>query len=185
MILIIDNYDSFVYNLFQCLGELGEKPEVRRNDRITIDEIREMSPERIVLSPGPGHPANRRDFGVCGDVLSELDVPTLGVCLGHQGIIHHFGGRIVKRIPMHGKTSMVSHDGKGIFSGVSNPLRVMRYHSLAGGEIPECLEVSARSDDGCVMGVRHRDRQIYGLQFHPESILTEDGKKILENFVRG
>ena len=184
MILIIDNYDSFVYNLFQYLGELGAEPIVRRNDEVTVDEITKMSPDGIVLSPGPGHPANKRDFGVCEDVLSQLEVPTLGVCLGHQGIINHFGGTIVKNTPMHGKTSMVKHDGKGIFSGVRNPLRVMRYHSLAGEDIPECLEVSARSEDGCVMGVRHRERPIFGLQFHPESILTEDGKRILENFVR-
>jgi len=186
MILIIDNYDSFVYNLFQYLGDLGAEPVVYRNDAITVERIKELSPERIVLSPGPGHPANERDFGVCRDILSEMKgTPVLGVCLGHQGIVNHFGGKIARNTPMHGKTSEVEHNGKGIFKDIRNPLRVMRYHSLAGTEVPDCLEVTAKSkDDNCVMAVQHRELPIYGLQFHPESIMTEDGKKILENFLR-
>lgn len=183
--LIIDNYDSFVYNLFQQFGDMGAKPAVFRNDKITIEEIKELDPERIVLSPGPGNPENRRDFGVCADILSELrHIPILGVCLGHQGIIAHFGGRIEKVKPMHGKTSIVEHDGDGLFKEVQNPLSVMRYHSLAGVNIPDCLEVNARSkDDNCVMAIRHKTLPIYGVQFHPESIVTQDGKRILENFL--
>ncbi|NYZ74225.1 aminodeoxychorismate/anthranilate synthase component II [Candidatus Micrarchaeota archaeon] len=188
MILIIDNYDSFVYNLSQLLSSLGHEVRVFRNDRITMEEVKALAPERIVLSPGPGNPANRRDFGVCADILqgagSEITAPILGVCLGHQGIIHHFGGTVTRAAkPMHGKTSMIQHDGKGLFDGVANPLRVMRYHSLVGVEIPECLEVTARSeDDNTVMAVRHRSLPLYGVQFHPESIMTQDGLRILENF---
>jgi len=186
MILIIDNYDSFVYNLFQYLGDLGAVPVVHRNDSISLEEIKELSPEMIVLSPGPGHPANRRDFGVCEDILSSVkESPILGICLGHQGIINHFGGKIVKNKPMHGKTSDIEHNGKGLFNDITNPLRVMRYHSLVGKEIPDCLEITARSkDDGCVMAVQHKELPIYGLQFHPESIMTDDGKRILANFLR-
>jgi len=186
MILLIDNYDSFTYNLCHYLQELGEKVEVRRNDKISIDEIKRMAPDRIVLSPGPGHPANQRDFGVCEGILSEMqNIPLLGVCLGHQGIILHFGGKVVRNKPMHGKVSQVSHNGKGIFEGVKNPLTVMRYHSLVGIEIPDCLEVTATStDDSQVMAVQHRRLPIFGVQFHPESIMTEDGKLLLENFLR-
>jgi len=187
MILIIDNYDSFVYNLSQLFGSLGHDVRVFRNDRITIEEVKALAPERIVLSPGPGNPTNRRDFGVCADILQaagqDITTPILGVCLGHQGIIHHFGGKIVKATPMHGKTSMIRHDGRGLFDGVANPVRVMRYHSLVGVEIPECLEVTAKSeDDGAVMAVRHRTLPLYGVQFHPESIMTQDGLRMLENF---
>lgn len=186
MILLVDNYDSFTYNLCQLFGELGEEVTVRRNDAIGIDEIRKMAPERIVLSPGPGHPANPRDFGVCGEILSRMqDTPLLGVCLGHQGMILHFGGKVVKNAPMHGKTSMVRHDGKGIFSGVRNPVCAMRYHSLVGIDIPDCLEVAATSeDDGQVMAVRHKSLPFHGVQFHPESCMTEDGKGMLENFLK-
>lgn len=186
MILIIDNYDSFVYNLYQYFGELGAEPLVVRNDKIPIAEVKRLAPEKIVLSPGPGNPANRKDFGVCMDILSEMQsTPILGVCLGHQGIIAHFGGKVVRSAkPMHGKTSEINHDGSGLFKGVKNPLRAMRYHSLVGTGIPDCLEVAARSqDDGAVMAVRHKTLKIYGVQFHPESIMTEDGKKIMENFL--
>ncbi len=209
MILIIDNYDSFVYNLFQYFGDLGAEPVVKRNDEITLDEIGELAPEKIVLSPGPGYPANKRDFGVCSDILEGFapgisgperggktlnaergtayfseKPPILGVCLGHQGIIHHFGGKIVKNRPMHGKTSEIGHNGKGIFKGVANPLKVMRYHSLAGTDIPDCLEITATSmDDDVVMAVQHKIFPVYGVQFHPESIMTQDGKKIVENFL--
>ena len=186
MILLIDNYDSFTYNLYQYLGDLGAEVVVRRNDRITPGEARELAPERIVLSPGPGHPANRRDFGVCADMLSEMQgTPTLGICLGHQGIILHFGGRVARNTPMHGKASMIEHDGKGLFDGIGSPMSAMRYHSLVGTEIPGCLEVNARSmDDGQVMAVRHKSLPIYGVQFHPESIMTGHGKKMLANFLK-
>jgi anthranilate synthase component II len=186
MMLLIDNYDSFTYNLYHYFGDLGADAKVFRNDGITIDEIMALSPERIVLSPGPGHPQNPRDFGVCEDILAKItDVPILGVCLGHQGIIAHFGGRVVKNKPMHGKTSEITHDGKGIFEGVPNPLRVMRYHSLVGVDVPACLCVTATStDDKQVMAVQHETLPIYGVQFHPESIMTENGKKIIENFMR-
>ena len=192
MILIIDNYDSFVYNLYQYFGDLGQEAMVKRNDKITMDEIRKIAPGRIVLSPGPGHPDNPADFGVCAEILAEAkagrmnNTPILGVCLGHQGIISHFGGKVGKaKKPMHGKTSEIMHDGKGIFNGIGNPLRVMRYHSLIGTEIPDCLEITARSaDDNAVMAIQHKTLKIYGVQFHPESIMTNEGKKILENFLR-
>lgn len=188
-VLIIDNYDSFVYNIVQYVGELGGEPIIYRNNEITLRKAAEISPERIIISPGPGNPADRRYFGVCSDILLTLSVkvPTLGVCLGHQGIIYVFGGRIIpaKRV-MHGKTSLISHDGKGIFKGVENPFEATRYHSLVGDEasLPSCLEVTARSlDDGEIMGVRHRLYPIEGIQFHPESILTPEGKKIIKNFL--
>ena len=186
MILLIDNYDSFTYNLHQYLCSLGQEVSVKRNDEISIGEVRKMAPEGIVLSPGPGHPAVKRDFGVCAEILGQMqDTPMLGVCLGHQGMILHFGGKVAKNKPMHGKTSMVEHDGAGIFEGVPSPVRVMRYHSLVGVDIPECLEVTARSlDDGQVMGVRHKAHPMFGLQFHPESIMTEHGKRMLENFLK-
>lgn len=184
MILVIDNYDSFVYNLSQMFSALGKEVEVRRNDRLSLDDVRALAPERIVLSPGPGNPGNARDFGVCADILREIrDVPVLGVCLGHQGIILHFGGSVVKANPMHGKTSMIAHDGRGLFKGVRNPLRAMRYHSLVGTDIPDCLEVTARCDDGTVMAVRHRSLPLYGVQFHPESIMSQDGGIMLRNFL--
>lgn len=183
--IIIDNYDSFVYNLYQYFGDLGEKPEVYRNDKITVKEIIKKKPKHIVLSPGPGHPANKKDFGICKEILSEIkDIPILGICLGHQGIIHHFGGNIVKNKPMHGKTSEIEHVKKGIFKSIKNPLTVMRYHSLVGTNIPNVLEITAKSKDGVVMAVKHKELPIYGLQFHPESIMTKDGKKILKNFLR-
>ena len=186
MILLIDNYDSFTYNLSHCLQELGEKVEVRRNDGISVGEIKRMAPGRIVLSPGPGHPANKRDFGVCADILSEMQrTPILGVCLGHQGIILHFGGKVARNTPMHGKASQVSHNGRGIFAGVKNPFRAMRYHSLVGTDVPGCLEVTATSaDDSSVMAVRHNSLPIFGVQFHPESIMTQDGKLMLGNFLK-
>jgi anthranilate synthase component 2 len=184
-ILIIDNYDSFVYNLYQYLGELGAEPVVLRNDAVSLEEIRGMGVSGIVLSPGPGHPGVKRDFGVCSEVLDSVrDTPILGVCLGHQGIISHFGGKVGRVLPMHGKVSAIEHNGKGIFEGVGSPLEVMRYHSLAGVEIPECLEVSAKAADGCVMGVAHKEFSIYGVQFHPESIMTQEGKKVLGNFLK-
>ena len=189
--LIIDNYDSFVYNLAQYIGELGAETVVRRNDEITLKQIREIKPERIVLSPGPGSPKDKRSFGVCKEILQHMscEVPTLGVCLGHKGIISTFGGKVVSAKPlMHGKTSRIIHDGKGIFQGVQNPFVATRYHSLVGemSSIPECLEVTAVSvDDGEVMSVRHVEYPIQGVQFHPESVLCEDGKLMIKNFLEG
>jgi anthranilate synthase/aminodeoxychorismate synthase-like glutamine amidotransferase len=189
-VLIVDNYDSFVYNLYQGLGELGADPVVRRNDAITLDDVRRLAPDAIVLSPGPGHPSNARDFGVCADILREFgsSTPTLGVCLGHQGIGTRFGARVghAARL-LHGKVSTISHDGRTIFEGLPNPLVGARYHSLAieRDSLPPELEVSATSEDGEIMGVRHRVQPLEGVQFHPESILTPDGPALLGNFLKG
>ena len=189
-ILIIDNYDSFTYNLAQLLGELKTEPIVVRNDKITIEEIEKMDPDAIVISPGPGHPANKRDFGVCSDVITKLGskIPILGVCLGHQGIVHVFGGKVVHAKKLrHGKTSEIEHGNKSVFEGVRNPFKATRYHSLVAEQdsIPDCLEVTARSlDDGEIMGIRHKQHLIMGVQFHPESVLTDDGKKIMLNFLK-
>jgi anthranilate synthase/aminodeoxychorismate synthase-like glutamine amidotransferase len=190
-VLVIDNYDSFVYNLVQYIGELGADVTVRRNDEVTLKQVSALKPERIVISPGPGTPEDTRYFGVSIEILRHVscEVPTLGVCLGHQGIIYAFGGRIIaaKKL-MHGKTSVIRHDGKGVFKGVHNPLTITRYHSLAGDKrsIPPCLRVTAETvDDGEIMGVRHVKYPIEGVQFHPESILCEDGKLIISNFLEG
>jgi anthranilate synthase component II len=188
-VLVIDNYDSFVYNLVQYIGELGAETIVYRNDQVNLKQVQALKPDRIVISPGPGTPEDVRYFGVCTQILQTLShtVPTLGVCLGHQGIIHAYGGKIVraKRL-MHGKTCQVKHDEKGIFTGVHNPFRATRYHSLVGerSSIPDCLEITAECiDDDEIMGVRHVEFPINGVQFHPESILCEDGKLIIKNFV--
>ncbi len=186
MILVVDNYDSFTYNLVQYLGELGAEVEVVRNDAATAAQIASRNPEAVVLSPGPCTP---REAGVSNDVLRELSprIPILGVCLGHQCIAHVFGGRVVLAPrEVHGKTSEVWHDGRTLFAGLPNPFRATRYHSLvvdAEGLPPE-LEVSARSPEGLVMGLRHRHRPTEGVQFHPESVLTECGKELLRNFLR-
>jgi|SRR5688572_15476304 len=189
--LIIDNYDSFTYNLYQYLGELGAEAIVKRNDEVDLAWIESLSPSHVVLSPGPGSPDNDRDFGVCKDVVTKLSqrVPTLGVCLGHQGIIHHLGGRVV-RAPkiVHGKTSAVRHDFSLLFAGLPETIEVMRYHSLIGAKdsIPSSLIVTAETvADGLVMAVMHRTWPLYGIQFHPESIGTPSGKAILENFLKG
>ncbi len=186
-VLIIDNYDSFVYNLKQYLGELGARCQVLRNDAISLEAIRKMDADGIVLSPGPGHPDNPRDFGVCREVLVELSpsTPTLGVCLGHQGIATCFGGKVVKgAVPVHGKTSIIHHDGKGIFSGLDDPMTVGRYHSLVATDLPDSeLQISARCEDGTIMAVRHRRYPIDGVQFHPESVLTPSGSALLANFL--
>lgn len=190
-VLVIDNYDSFVYILAQYIGKLGGTPIVYRNDKITLEKALELNPEKIVISPGPGTPEEQRYFGVCSQILREMSpkIPTLGVCLGHQGIVATFGGKIVraKRL-MHGKTSLIRHDGKGIFKGVKNPICATRYHSLVADRdsLPKCLEVTAVSlDDNEIMGVRHVKYPIEGVQFHPESILTEYGKEIMRNFLYG
>ena len=190
-VLIVDNFDSFVYNLAQYVGRLGGEPTVRRNDAITVKEVSKMNPDKIIISPGPGRPDERRYFGVNLDILRTISphTPTLGVCLGHQGIAYAFGGTIApaKRL-MHGKTSIIKHGGTGLFRNVQNPLQATRYHSLVckRSDFPHCLEETATSiDDGEIMALRHRTYPIYGVQFHPESILTSDGLKILRNFLDG
>ena len=186
MILVIDNYDSFTYNLVQYLGELGTQPLVRRNDEITVGEIAALSPERIVISPGPGRP---EQAGVTLEVIRHLGptTPLLGVCLGHQAIGMAFGGSVVRaRVPMHGKTSAIRHDGKGVFVGIASPFTVARYHSLIVDKEgwPADLEVTAQTEeDGTVMALRHRMYPIHGVQFHPESIMTREGPHLLRNFL--
>jgi anthranilate synthase component II len=188
MVVVVDNYDSFTYNLVQYLGELGAAVTVMRNDVVTIDEIAGARPERIVISPGPGRP---EDAGVTMDVIRELgrETPILGVCLGHQAIGAVFGGSVVRAsTPMHGKTSTIEHNGRGVFSGLTGPFLASRYHSLvvADDGLPDDLEVTARTQgDGVIMGLRHRTLPIHGVQFHPESILTGEGRKILRNFLDG
>jgi anthranilate synthase/aminodeoxychorismate synthase-like glutamine amidotransferase len=186
MVLVIDNYDSFTYNLVQYLGELGATVTVRRNDETTINEITAMAPERILISPGPGRP---EQAGITLDVIREFGqrLPMLGVCLGHQAMGMACGGQVVRApLPMHGKTSTVEHDGRGVFVGITAPFQASRYHSLvvAGDGWPQTLEVTARSqEDGLVMGLRHRTWPMHGVQFHPESILTNEGRRILRNFL--
>ena len=183
-VLLLDNYDSFTYNLAQYLGELGHAPAVHRNDEITVGEIDAMKPDRIVISPGPGRP---EDAGISIDVIREFGsrVPVLGVCLGHQGIGYAFGGDVVRApVLMHGKVSSVQHDGKGVFAGVAQPFTAGRYHSLIVADPPPApLEISARTDEGVIMGLRHREWPVHGVQFHPESVLTGEGRKILRNFL--
>jgi len=186
MLFIVDNYDSFTYNLVQYLGELGTEIIVRRNDQTTIAEIERLDPERIVISPGPKTPT---EAGICLELIKHFTgrKPILGVCLGHQAIGQAFGGKVI-RAPqvMHGKTSMISHDGKTLFSGLPNPFPATRYHSLIveRESLPECLEISATSPEGLIMGLRHKGTKTEGVQFHPESVLTEAGKQLLGNFLR-
>jgi anthranilate synthase/aminodeoxychorismate synthase-like glutamine amidotransferase len=186
MLLMIDNYDSFTYNLVQYLGEMGVEVRTFRNDKINIEEIEDLQPDRIVISPGPGTPA---DAGISVEVVRHFagKVPILGVCLGHQSIGAAFGGKVVSaRRLMHGKTSMIHHDKKTIFAGLPDPFEATRYHSLVVEEesLPDCLEVSARSEQQELMGIRHRQFPLEGIQFHPESILTPVGKKLLQNFLQ-
>ena len=185
MLLLIDNYDSFTYNLYQYLCELGEEITVVRNDKMTIDEMEELSPERIVISPGPGTPL---DAGISNDVVRHFGsrLPILGVCLGHQCVGYAYGAVVGHAGEiMHGKSSLIHHDGKGIFNGLSNPFPAIRYHSLAvnSDSVPDCLEISARTDNNIIMGLRHKEHPVNGIQFHPESIMTEVGKDILRNFL--
>ncbi len=185
VLLMIDNYDSFTYNLVQYLGELGADVRVFRNDQITVDDIRDLRPDGIVISPGPCTP---NEAGISVDTIQELgaETPVLGVCLGHQSIGQAYGGRIVRaRTLMHGKTSPIRHDGRGVFAGLPDPFTATRYHSLVieRASLPDCLEVSAWTEDGEIMGVRHREYPIEGVQFHPESILTEHGHEMLSNFL--
>jgi para-aminobenzoate synthetase component 2 len=185
VILVIDNYDSFTFNLVQYLGELGAEIEVRRNDKVTISEIEDMVPERIVISPGPCTP---NKAGISVDVVRDLGgkIPILGVCLGHQSIGQAFGGRVI-RAPylMHGKISRIHHDGKSVFKGLDQDFVATRYHSLIveRDSLPDELEISATTADGLIMGLRHKEKMIEGVQFHPESILTESGKSLLKNFI--
>jgi anthranilate synthase/aminodeoxychorismate synthase-like glutamine amidotransferase len=184
-VLLIDNYDSFTYNLYQYLCELGASVTVVRNDAISVDEAQAMDPDFVVISPGPGVP---RDAGVSVELIRRLGptVPVLGVCLGHQAIAEAFGG-VVTRAPelMHGKASMIFHDGSGVFAGLPSPFSAIRYHSLCAApeSIPDCLDVTARTDSGVIMALRHREYPVHGVQFHPESILTEYGKELLANFL--
>jgi anthranilate synthase/aminodeoxychorismate synthase-like glutamine amidotransferase len=188
LICVIDNYDSFTYNLVQYLGELGAEVQVVRNDAATVDAIRDSKPDRIVISPGPGRP---EEAGVSMDVIRSLGqtIPILGVCLGHQAIGAAFGGMVVRAaVPMHGKTSTIEHNGRGVFTGITEPFTAARYHSLivADEGLPPELEVSARtSEDHAIMGLRHRTWPVHGVQFHPESILTGEGRRLLRNFLDG
>ena len=185
MILMIDNYDSFTYNLVQYLGELGQEVRVFRNDQITVAEIERLKPRRIIISPGPCTPL---EAGISNEVIKAFGakVPLLGVCLGHQCIAHTFGAKVVraKRL-MHGKTSMIHHDGKGVYQDLPNPFEATRYHSLIvePRSVPDCLEVTAHTDKKEIMGIRHRELPIEGVQFHPESILTQCGMALLKNFI--
>ena len=186
MILMIDNYDSFTYNLVQYLRQIGEGVEVKRNDTVTISEVEAMAPQAIVISPGPGRPESA---GISLETISHFSgkVPILGVCLGHQSIAHAFGARVVpaKRL-MHGKTSSIASDGKGVFNGIKSDFQAMRYHSLAVDKesLPQCLEVTATAEDDEIMGIRHRVHPTEGIQFHPESIMTPVGKRLLRNFLK-
>lgn len=187
MILIIDNYDSFTYNLYQYVGEIYKNVKVVRNDAVSTNDIREMKPEGIIISPGPGTP---KDAGISVEVVKKLgsSIPILGICLGHQSIAEAFGGKIIGSSKiMHGKTSVIKHDGRDIFHGIKNPLKVMRYHSLIAEResLPKELCISAETDDGIIMAVKHKEYRIFGIQFHPESYFTEDGRKIIKNFLGG
>jgi len=186
MLLLIDNYDSFTYNLFQYLSELGQEVAVARNDKITIEEIEKLKPERIVVSPGPSTPLRA---GISNDVIRHFGpkLPLLGVCLGHQCIGHVYGGTVGRaKVVMHGKSSLVHHRGGGILAGLPNPFSAIRYHSLAVAPegLPDCLEVTAWTDDGTIMGLRHRQHPVEGVQFHPESFMTPVGKDLLSNFLK-
>jgi len=186
MLLVIDNYDSFTYNLVQYFGELGADPVVKRNDAVTVDEVEKMAPERIVISPGPGSP---KDAGISMELIRRMGsrVPLLGVCLGHQCIGEVYGGKVVRagRL-MHGKTSPIRHDAKGVFRGLPNPFEATRYHSLIveKSSVPDDLEISADTAEGEIMGLRHREYPVHGVQFHPESILSKEGKDLLANFLK-
>ncbi len=186
MLLVIDNYDSFTYNIVQYLGEMGVRMEIFRNDQVSIDQIAKMAPERILVSPGPCSP---RESGLSNEIIRTFGprIPTFGVCLGHQCIGHVFGANVVVNYRMmHGKTSPIRHNGKDLFEGMPNPFTATRYHSLVieRTSLPACLEITAETGEGEIMGVRHKEYPIWGVQFHPESILTESGRRILENFLK-
>jgi anthranilate synthase/aminodeoxychorismate synthase-like glutamine amidotransferase len=186
MLLVIDNYDSFTYNLVQYFGELGADPQVKRNDAITPDEVEKMKPQKIVISPGPGRP---EEAGISMELIRKFGgkIPILGVCLGHQCMGEVYGGKVVRagRL-MHGKTSPIQHDGRGVFQGLPNPFEATRYHSLIveKNSVPSCMEVCAETAEGEIMGLRHREYPVHGVQFHPESILSKEGKDLLANFLK-
>ncbi|AFK87018.1 MULTISPECIES: anthranilate synthase component II [Thermoanaerobacterium] len=187
MLLLVDNYDSFTYNLYQFIGEIYSDILVARNDKIGLNDIALMNPKGIIISPGPGRPENA---GISVDIVDEFEgkIPILGICLGHQAIGYAYGAKIIRATTiMHGKTSSVNHVGEGVFEGIKNPIKAMRYHSLVidKDSLPESLEIIAETDDGTIMAIKHKCHHVYGLQFHPESILTDDGKNILKNFVEG
>jgi anthranilate synthase component 2 len=187
MILFIDNYDSFVHNLVRYVAELGERPLVRRNDGITLEEVEELAPSHIVISPGPKGPA---EAGISKALIARFGAttPILGVCLGHQAIAEVYGAKVVRAPkPIHGRVSMVRHGGTGLFASLPSPLQAMRYHSLAidPSSVPDCLQVTATTEDGVIMGVQHREHPVHGLQFHPESVGSEHGHAMLERFLRG
>jgi anthranilate synthase component 2 len=187
MILLIDNYDSFTYNLYQAVRSLGAQCRVIRNDAMTVAQIKKLKPSKLILSPGPGRP---EDAGITLDVIKEVSprIPTLGVCLGHQALAMAFGGKVVRaKKLMHGKTCRIRHDGKGVFRGLKQNLEVMRYHSLVAerNSLPDCLVISARSEEGLVMGLRHRELPVEGVQFHPESVMTPEGSAMIRNFLEG
>ena len=186
MLLVVDNYDSFTFNLVQYLGEENVEIQVRRNDDITLDQLERLAPERILISPGPCTP---REAGISNEIIQTFGhkVPTLGVCLGHQCIAHSFGAEVVVNEEiMHGKTSPISHNSKGLFEGIPSPFTATRYHSLVvkRDTVPECLEITAETEGGEIMGVRHKEHPIWGVQFHPESILTDHGRLLLQNFLK-
>jgi len=186
LILVIDNYDSFTYNLVQYIQEIDEEVAIRRNDQLTLEDIRTLTPDSILISPGPGNP---NTAGISLDIVRNYyqDIPILGVCLGHQIIAQAFGGNVRKaNQPMHGKISLMNHDQHSIFSGLPTPLQITRYHSLVVDEstLPHCLEISARSEDGEIMGLRHKHYRVEGVQFHPEAILTDSGKKMIHHFFK-
>lgn len=183
-VLILDNYDSFTYNIAQYIGELGAEPIVHRNDVLSVDDARDLAPDRIIISPGPGRP---EDAGYSIDYVSKLgpDIPTLGVCLGLQAVVVAFGGSVgLAPEPRHGKVSEITHDGRGVFKGLTNPMTATRYHSLAAIDLPDALVATAHSEDGVIQAVRHADLAVEAVQFHPESVMTIDGKALLENFLR-
>jgi len=186
MILLIDNYDSFVYNLYQALAGAGAVCRVVRNDALSVAEVLALQPQAVVLSPGPGRP---EQAGICLDLIPAVQgrFPLLGVCLGHQSIAQAFGGKIIRTQAKHGKTSDILHQGQGLFAGLPSPMRVARYHSLVAerASLPDCLEITAESEEGLIMGLRHRELPIEGVQFHPESIATEAGPALLNNFLKG
>ncbi len=182
-VLVIDNYDSFTFNLVQYLGELGAEPLVYRNDALTPDEGRDLAPDRLVISPGPGRPEAAGHSVAFVQALGP-EVPTLGVCLGHQAVVAAYGGEVERAPePRHGKTSPITHDGRGVFRGLPNPFVATRYHSLAAAALPDDLVVTAHSEDGVVQGVRHRSHPVHGVQFHPESVMTAAGMELLKNFL--
>lgn len=187
MILIIDNYDSFTYNLYQLVGKYTEDIKVLRNDKITLNEVESLQASHIIISPGPGNPENKRDFGICSKIINNIkSTPILGVCLGHQGIYYNSGGKIIKTLPVHGKKDMITHGKSEIFKNIPERFEVVRYHSLICDKthIPDNIRVTSYTDDGIIMSIEDKDYSIYGIQFHPESIGSSYGDKVIENFLK-